>query len=74
MTGSYIPSEKEGKQGTSKIQPLISVVISIIKLPTAQSSQQQPMYHVPNEIIIIKKVKVRLSPQQAAEAYRVVKC
>jgi hypothetical protein len=42
-----IPPEKEGKQGTSEIQPLIPIVISIIELPTAQSSQQQPMYHVP---------------------------
>jgi hypothetical protein len=40
MIESYIPSEKESQQGTSKIQPFISIVISIIKLPTAQCSQQ----------------------------------
>jgi hypothetical protein len=48
MNGLYTPSEKESKQGASKIQLFIAIVISIIKLATAQCSQQQPMHHVPN--------------------------
>ena len=48
MNGLCLPSEEESKQGTSKIQSFISIVISIIKFSTAQGSQQQPMHHVPN--------------------------
>ena len=48
MNDLYVPSEEESKQGACKIQSFISIVISIIKLTTAQCSQQQPMHHVPN--------------------------
>ncbi len=46
LNGYFLPSEQESQEGTSKVQPLVAIVITIIELPPAQSCLQQSVYHV----------------------------
>lgn len=46
VSDSASPPEQEGQQGSSQVQPLVAVVISVVQLSSAQSSKQQPVYHV----------------------------
>ncbi len=36
----FLPSEKERKQGSSEIKPLVAIMISVIQFSSAQSGQQ----------------------------------
>lgn len=53
MTGKEAPpSEQEGQQRPCEVQPLVAVVISVVQLSSAESSQQQPVDHVPENRVI----------------------
>jgi len=41
-----LPTEEESKQRTGKIQPLVTVMITIVDLATTKGGQQQTMHHV----------------------------
>lgn len=53
MTGKEAPpSEQEGQQWPGEVQPLVAIVISVVQLSSAKSSQQQPVDHVPETTVI----------------------
>jgi len=41
-----LPAEKESKKRSSEVQSLVSVVITIVNLPSTEGRQQQTMHHV----------------------------
>lgn len=43
------PSKQEGQQRPRQVQSLVAVVISVVQLSSAKSSQQQPVDHIPEE-------------------------
>ena len=42
----HSPSEEEGEQRPGKVQPLVAIVISVVKLSPAERGLQQTMHHV----------------------------
>jgi hypothetical protein len=42
--------EQGAQQWSSQVQPLSPIVISVVELPPFQSSEEQAMHHVPEEV------------------------
>lgn len=59
MTGKEAPpSEQEGQQRPCEVQPLVAVVIPVVQLSSAESSQQQPVDHVPENTVINSDIQL----------------
>ena len=53
-----LPSEQEGQQRTSEVQPFVTIVISVVKLPPPESRLQQSVHHVPAVRWLVHERKV----------------
>lgn len=58
---NYSPSEKEGKERPCQIQPLVSIMISVIQFPPTQGCVQQSMYHIAVYMWIVMYIHVCVS-------------